>query len=778
MLIPNKFNGYSRDGRRIYFFDLGGGGGGGGSSPVSSTTQTQDLPDWAKGPAQDVLAKGAALTDTKQNPYQAYGGNRIAGFSDLQNQSFNNAANMTVAPQVGQGTAAAIGAGLGGANVAGQANTQGFQNQMGGYMNPYMNQILAPQLAEANRNYDIGATKQQSAATQAGAFGGSREAIMAAENERNRNTGLNQIYGQGMNNAYNQAQQQYNQNLQNQLAGYGLMGNAANSLGQLGQNQYQQQMGITGMQNQYGGQEQAQTQRGLDTAYNDFLTQKNYPYQQLSYMSNLIRGTPMGMNTASQVYQAPPSTAQALGALGMGAYGAKQLFSAKGGLMEAYANGGEVHRYNGEKDSVTSSDNIESIIGRLNPQQLHDALQNAQARGDDKTVAAITARLDALAQVATNKAMANGSIAGAMPEQMADGIVNAAGGGILAFANGGTKHFDGEDGSLVQIPQYAGDPALYKKFGNRAMESIDAYSNLEAPKAYTPQEEEALDARSMERAKKLIGPSPYAGMASQLEELKTQSKEALQQGKGLAALAAIDGMLQPGGALRGFGRAGKDFAQAYAPAVRADQDLKKSTALMNINLANAQRAENMGLGKEAMAYTNQAIAARKDAGRAERELLQKKAELDLKGATAFRPPSRGSGAGGAGKKDKYAEEYYAQEKAFAKMKPTDEGYDQARIELEAARKAVDRLKTSDIGGNKAAAAAATLTGSQNRKLSDHMSNFTNSTAYKKALRTSQAEADTLYDTEQTRKTTELMQGIPTGGASVGGSGSNVTRSNF
>ena len=602
---------------------------------------TTELPEWAKPYAKDILAKGQALTDVNQNPYQTYNQDRIAGFSPMQQQAMQGAQNMTVAPQIGQGTAAAVGAGLGGANVAGQANQYGFQNQVGGYMNPYLQMSLAPQLAEANRNYDISGVNQQARATQAGAFGGSREAIMAAENERNRNTGLNSIIGQGYNQAFSQAQNQYNQNLQNQLQGYGLMGSAANSLGQLGQNQYSQNMGINQLQSQYGGQQQAQMQRGLDTAYQDFTNQQNYPYKQLGFMSDMIRGLPLGQQSTSQMYQAPPSALQTVGALGMGAYGINQLskYGASGGLMDSYADGGEIKYYAGDQESVTSSDNVAEIISTLNPQQLQAALKNAQARGDRETVTAIVERLDTLSKQAS---MTQG-IAGAMPEQMADGIVNAAGGGILAFEEGGP--------TSIQIPQYAGDPALYKKFGDRAMASIDEYSNLQAPKAYTPQEEEALDARSMERAKKLIGPSPTAGIKTELEELKAESKKALQQGRGLAALASIEGILQPGGSLRGVSKGLKNFVEAYAPAVKADQDVRKSTTLMNINLANAQRAENMGLGKEAMAYTNQAIAAKREAGKAERELLQKKAELDLKGATAFRPPSKGSG-GGAGGKEK------------------------------------------------------------------------------------------------------------------------------
>jgi len=396
-----------------------GGGGGGSSNQTSSTTQTQDLPDWAKPYAQDVLSKGKAITDINQNPYQAYGGQRIAGFTDLQNQAFQGAQNMQPSQQLGMGTNAAVGAGLGGLNVANQATTGGFQNQVGGYMNPYMDQILAPQLAEANRNYDIGATKQQSAATQAGAFGGSREAIMAAENERNRNTGLNQIYGQGLNTAFTNAQNQYNQNLGNQLQGYGMLGNAANTLGNLGQTQYQQNMGINALQNQYGGQQQAQAQRGLDTAYQDFLTQKNYPYQQLSYMSNLIRGTPMGMNTQSQVYQAPPNALGQVAGLGLGAYGLSKM--AGGGL--AYAGGGDVGETMNDPAAMAAD------VHKLTDKQLQGILQHPT------TQAEFEAAQQELAMRASEKQGMMGAY-NQLPQDQQQGVVQAAGGGILAFAEG------------------------------------------------------------------------------------------------------------------------------------------------------------------------------------------------------------------------------------------------------------------------------------------------------------------------------------------------------
>jgi hypothetical protein len=552
--------------------------------------------------------------------------------------------------------------------MATSATPQNFQQNVGGYMNPYLQMALAPQLAEANRQYDISGAQQQSNATRSGAFGGSREAIMAAENERNRNTGLSNIIGQGYNTAFGNAQNQYNQSQQQALQGLGVGLQGASTLGQLGQNQYGQQMGINQLQAGYGAQQQAQMQKGLDTSYQDFTNQQNYPYKQLGFMSDMIRGLPLGQQSTSQMYQAPPTGLQTVGALGMGAYGINQLskYGANGGLMDSYADGGEIKYYAGDQDSVTSSDNIEDIISRLNPQQLQAALKNAQARGDGETVAAITKRLDTLSRQAS---MTQG-IAGAMPEQMADGIVNAAGGGILAFNKRGlVDESDGEGGSTsIELPQYAGDPALYKKFGNRAMSSIDAYSNLEAPRAYTPQEEDALDARSMARAKKLIGPSPIPGIKTELEGLKAEGKNELQVGRGLAALASIEGILQPGGALRGAAKGLKNFTEAYAPAVKAKQDLRRSTTLMNINLANAERAENMGLGKEAMAYTNQAAAAKKEAGKAERELALKEAELNINAAKAFRPPSKGSGAG-SGKIAPQTEAYNTYYKYYKDLYP-------------------------------------------------------------------------------------------------------------
>ena len=103
---------------------------------------------------------------------------------------------------------------------ASQVGTQDFTqgNTAQQFMNPYIKQALDPQLAEISRQYGITGQQEQSAATQAGAMGGSREALMASENQRNKNTAMNAAIGQGYNTAYQNAQQQFNAQQQANLA--------------------------------------------------------------------------------------------------------------------------------------------------------------------------------------------------------------------------------------------------------------------------------------------------------------------------------------------------------------------------------------------------------------------------------------------------------------------------------------------------------------------------------------------------------------------------------
>jgi hypothetical protein len=311
--------------------------------------------------AQSLLGQAQAVTDTEYNPYMQYQGERIAQFSPLQNQSYENAALMQTQPQLQDATALAGQAGLGAINTGFTYNpfqTQSFTSpQMAeSYMSPYMHNVVERQQNDANRQAAIAQQAQGAQAAKSGAFGGSGDYLMRAQAAGNLARQKGDIMAQGQQAAYQQGMGQFNteqaatQNAaqlnaqQGQFgAGLGLQGlqtalTASNALGNLGNMQYQQNMGVNALQNQYGLQQQAQMQTDINNKYQDFLNYQNYPYKQLGFMSDIIRGVPL-TSTGSSVYTAPPSTAQNIASLGLGAAGVSKLWGgANGGV--AMSNGG------------------------------------------------------------------------------------------------------------------------------------------------------------------------------------------------------------------------------------------------------------------------------------------------------------------------------------------------------------------------------------------------------------------------------------------------------
>ena len=315
-------------------------------------------------------------------PYQQYQGERVAQFSPLQRQSFEGAQNMQPAYQL-QGASGL--AGLAGQQALNtQYNPLNYQSQSitgggGGdigvgydvgaavergnplqqYMSPYMQNVVQRQQQDASRQAAIAGQTQQAQAARAGAFGGSGDYLMRAQAAGNLARQKGDIMATGMQNAYSQALQQFNTEQQARQqaaqlseqsrqygAGLGLQGlqtalSGANTLNTIGQNQYTQNMGINQLQNTYGNQQQQQMNTILGNQYQDFLNQQNQPYKQLGFMSDIIRGAPLSQ-MGSSLYTAPPSTAQNVASLGLGAAGFAKLGSlfAKGGHVKSSGLGG------------------------------------------------------------------------------------------------------------------------------------------------------------------------------------------------------------------------------------------------------------------------------------------------------------------------------------------------------------------------------------------------------------------------------------------------------
>lgn len=197
--------------------------------------------------AQMYGAQGAGYG--AQGANQALQAQRAAeGQADMYGQMGANygAQAAAMAPQAQQyGATAAqmgqqgMGYGAQGANIGQRgvsAAEQGFgaqeayrqqatsADEMGKYMSPYMQNVVDVQSKEARRQADIARQGTQSQAVKAGAFGGSRAAIIEAENQRGLQDRLAGIQAQGSQSAFDKAQQaqQFGSNLglQGLQAGY------------------------------------------------------------------------------------------------------------------------------------------------------------------------------------------------------------------------------------------------------------------------------------------------------------------------------------------------------------------------------------------------------------------------------------------------------------------------------------------------------------------------------------------------------------------------------
>jgi len=187
--MPGGAVGYASGGG-IKHFVVGG--------PATDTSTASTLSPWVGDYVTSTLGKGQALAD---QPYQAYKGPLTAGPSDLQNQAFAGASNLATTGY----TPTTYTGGIFDANAAQQ------------YMNPYLSASLNPQLQEQQRVADIARLADAGRLTQAGAYGGGRQAIMESEGRRNLLDKQSQMIGKGYETAYDKATAQYNADQQRRL---------------------------------------------------------------------------------------------------------------------------------------------------------------------------------------------------------------------------------------------------------------------------------------------------------------------------------------------------------------------------------------------------------------------------------------------------------------------------------------------------------------------------------------------------------------------------------
>lgn len=230
--------------------------------PGSYTGTESSLSNWAGDYVTDMLGQGQALAN---EGYNAYTGPLTAGSSELQDQAFQGIAGIDLSLDQ-----------MGTAGYTPQAFTGENVNQ---YMNPYLMQSLQPQIDEARRQSEIDRISNAGRMTRAGSFGGSRQAVLDAENQFGMQRNIAGITGQGYADAYRNAVDQFNveqdrgMTAQDRINEYGFTGLGALS-------------------------DAGATQRGIEAEgiaadKAQFEEERDFPYKQVQYMQSLLQGLPI-----------------------------------------------------------------------------------------------------------------------------------------------------------------------------------------------------------------------------------------------------------------------------------------------------------------------------------------------------------------------------------------------------------------------------------------------------------------------------------------------------
>lgn len=323
--------------------------------PPPSTTQygstTAEIPQFMSDYTQGLIARANAIA---AEPYQQYGGPRVAGFTPDTQNAFNmtrQAAGSYMGPLaqalgLTEQAAAPGSSGLAQAQpYLSQAGQSFGASQAQQYMDPYVQNVIDRAKLEANRNYNENILPTlDNKFTAAGQYGSSAMAREANRAARDVTEGLQSQANAALSGAYTQAGNQFNTDQARQLAvgqttgqlagqQQGALLQAGQQLGALGT--AQQALGLQGAaaMDTIGQQQQTQNQRNLDTAYQDFLNQTQYPRQTIDWMSSVIRGLPAPESTTStktgpgDSFQ--PSPLSQLGSFGTGVAGLYELFNPK-----------------------------------------------------------------------------------------------------------------------------------------------------------------------------------------------------------------------------------------------------------------------------------------------------------------------------------------------------------------------------------------------------------------------------------------------------------------
>jgi len=296
------------------------GGDSGGTSVV-----IPDVPDYAQQYVQNILAAGE---EEFIRPYVQYGGPRVAEVSPQRLMAQEAVEQFATEGSPVYGEALDLTRGL----IREQQQPSVFGSaEAEAYMSPYFESVIDRSKQAAIEDFQKQKALRDAAAIQAGAFGGSRQAVAEAQAESGLLSRLSNLEATGRQQAFEAASSQFERDRQAEQAARAAQAAGIQQLSGLGGAAEQSLLGRIGALEEVGRAEELRRQLSLDQAYQEFLRQQAFPEEQLGKFSNLIRGVP-----TQTVDTTEPNIAQQL--LGLGISGV----SLAGAINQLNQGGGQV----------------------------------------------------------------------------------------------------------------------------------------------------------------------------------------------------------------------------------------------------------------------------------------------------------------------------------------------------------------------------------------------------------------------------------------------------
>lgn len=250
-----------------------------GKRKKETTTTKTEIPQWLESGSRDAVSRGQQIAD---RPYEAYGGEAVAGFGRNEQGAYDMAYDQAGAWEGDMDSA--------------RGQLEGIQTfdqfDQDAYMNPFIQGALDPVAREQNLRFENQRSELRGGAGMRNAFGNSRQAIMESELGRANEQNIGDIYSKGYAQAFDVGQQAWQQDQDRRLATSGAYRDMARTGSQLVQEDIERLQ-------RTGASERDIRQRQDLFDYTQFIEERDWDVTNLQPLLDAISRSPHGTTSTT-----------------------------------------------------------------------------------------------------------------------------------------------------------------------------------------------------------------------------------------------------------------------------------------------------------------------------------------------------------------------------------------------------------------------------------------------------------------------------------------------